>query len=225
MKICIDAGHGGKDPGAIGQANTKEKDVVLSIALKVGKILKNNGIETIYTRTTDKYVELSDRVKKSNDAFCDLFLSIHANGVNDKSAHGQETYCYTKGGTGEKLAINIQNEIVKATGLTNRGVKYSTNLYTLKHTKAPAALVETAFLTNPEEEKLLKNASWQEKIAKAIAKGVLTTLGIKEKNETLFPTSWEWAKNLGICDGNNPKNNITREQVIEILYRYTAKIK
>lgn len=236
-KVCLDAGHGGMDPGAIGK-NAKEKDVVLQITLKIGAILKEYGVEVIYTREQDlpetQKLLLNKRTSIANAAKADLFVSIHANAAAATTAHGQETYCYKGSTKGATLAQNIQKEIVAASGLYNRGVK-TANYQVLVDTTMPAALVETAFISNPDEEKLLKDSAWQQKIAVAIARGILTTLGIsfKEepvktepvKSESNFPESWEWAKELGITDGSNPTGYAKREHVIEFLYRYHKKVK
>lgn len=236
-KVVLDAGHGGADPGAIGSGGTKEKDVTLQIALKTGAILKNHGVSVVYTREKDlattKKLETSERVSIANKAKADLFVSIHANSFTDKTAKGQETYAYKRGTTGYKLAESIQKELVAASGLRNRGVK-TASYYVLLHTSMPAVLVETAFISNPDEERLLKDSAWQQKTAVAIAKGILNTLGIKYvesavKNESVasnsnFPESWEWAKSLGITDGSNPTSYAKREHVIEFLYRFAKKL-
>ena len=237
--ICIDAGHGGMDPGAIGSGGTKEKDVALQIALKTGAILKNHGVSVVYTRDKDlattKKLETSERVSIANKAKADLYVSIHANAATDKTAKGQETYAYRSGTTAYKLAESIQKELVAVSGLRNRGVK-TASYYVLLHTSMPAALVETAFISNPDEEKLLKDSAWQQKTAVAIAKGILNTLGIKYvetavKNDSVasgngsnFPESWNWAIKNGITDGSNPTSYAKREHVIEFLYRFAKKM-
>lgn len=235
-KVCLDAGHGGADPGAVGKS-TKEKDVVLQITLKTGAILKNHGVEVIYTREKDlpntQKLLLEKRIHIANAAKADLFVSIHANAASDSSANGQETYCYKTGTKAASLAHSIQREITTASGLKNRGVK-TADYYVLVNTTMPAALVEAAFISNANEEKLLKDSAWQQKMAVAIAKGILAHLGIayKEtpvKTETAasnsnFPDSWEWAKSLGITDGSNPTAYAKREHVIEFLYRFAKKM-
>lgn len=92
-KVVIDAGHGGKDPGAIG-GNSKEKDIALSIALKVGKLIEDNfsDVKVIYTRKTDVFVELYNRAKVANENHADLFISIHCNANKNKNAYGTETF-------------------------------------------------------------------------------------------------------------------------------------
>ena len=235
-KVCIDAGHAGMDPGAVGPGGTKEKDVNLQIALKVGAILQNHGVEVVYTRTSDpgetKKLELAERVNIANKAKVDLFVSIHANSATDSTANGQEVYAYKTGTTAHKIAQSIQKEMVSASGLRDRGVK-TASYYVLVNTSMPAVLVETAFISNPNEEKLLKDSAWQQKTAVAIAKAILTNFCIAYKEEVVknesvasesnFPESWEWAKGLGITDGSNPTAYAKREHVVEMLYRFAKK--
>ncbi|MBQ5658749.1 MAG: N-acetylmuramoyl-L-alanine amidase, partial [Peptococcaceae bacterium] len=237
-KVVLDAGHGGADPGASGPGGIKEKDVVLQIALKVGTVLQQHGVSVIYTRIADiastKKLSLAERVSIANKAKADLFVALHANAVANKTVGGQETYAYKAGTTAYKLAEAIQKEIVAASGLNNRGVK-TADYHVLLHTTMPAALVETAFISNPDEERLLKDGAWQEKIAVAIAKGILESLGIAYKetavkndsvvsdNGSNFPESWNWAIKNGITDGSNPTGYAKREHVVEMLYRFAKK--
>ena len=234
--VVLDAGHGGKDPGAIGLCGTKEKDVAMQVTSKIGEVLVRHGVKVVYTRAQDintsQKLELATRTSIANNAKADLFVSIHANSAANNAAHGQETYAYQTGDTGYKLAQAIQKEMVGASGLKDRGVK-TADYYVIKYTTMPAALVELAFISNIEEEKLLKDANWQEKMAVAIAKGILTTLNIKyteptaptDAEESYFKESWAWAKELGITDGSNPKGAAKREHVIEFLYRFYKKVK
>lgn len=172
MKICIDAGHGGKDAGAVGKY--KEKDLNLKVALKLGEILKNSGQEVFYTRQTDVFLELADRVKISNNANVDIFVSIHQNGAENKSARGVETFCNTGSTKGKVLAQYVQNELVKLNYTPNRGVKEA-NFYVIKYTKAPAILVECGFVTNEQDADFVNQNI--DNIALAIAKGIGKYLG------------------------------------------------
>ena len=94
FKIVIDAGHGGKDPGRPNKSGIKEKNIVLNIALDLGKKLKNSGNEVIYTRDKDVFLTLRQRAKIANDVDADLFISIHCNAFHDSSVHGSETFVY-----------------------------------------------------------------------------------------------------------------------------------
>ena len=183
MRICIDAGHGGTDPGAVGQNGTKEKDVNLQIALKLQKALERNGITVIMTRKQDvaKKLTIDERCIIANSADVDYLVSIHANADgdrDDKTGHGTETYAYSKTSKGYPLAQAIQKDLIAANGLTDRGVKVK-QWDILKGAKAPAVLVETAFLNNSAEEKLLIDAAFQKLTAEAIAKGIVNHIGQK----------------------------------------------
>ncbi|MGV8982452.1 N-acetylmuramoyl-L-alanine amidase [Clostridium sp.] len=184
-KIVLDAGHGGNDSGAIGPTGLKEKDVTLAITLKVGSILVKNGIETIYTRTTDNISwstneaqNLQARCDISNAAKPDYFVSIHENSFSAPTVNGIETYYFTGSLAGQKLAQAVQTELVNATGNLDRQVKTTSGLYVIKNVDATAILVESAFISNTEGEKLLATQTYQYTLAKAIATGILKTLGI-----------------------------------------------
>ena len=175
-RIVIDAGHGGKDPGAV-NSSKHESIAALAIAKKVGTQLKNKGFSVKYTRSTDKYMSLSERCKISNEYGADAFISIHLNAAANREANGIETWRYANvGDTTRKLAKEVQTELIAATGARDRGVKTSTTFYVLKHTKAPAVLVEAGFISNNDEAKLLFASKYQTKIAQAIVKGVEKTL-------------------------------------------------
>lgn len=185
-KVVLDAGHGGFDPGAVGESGLQEKVVALKVTLKVGNILAKNGVETIYTRTSDNITWSTNQTKNlqarcdiSNKAKPNLFVSIHSNSYSLPAANGIETWYYS-GNTGSaKLAEVVQAELIKETGRTNRGTKTG-NLYVTKYVDAPAILVETSFISNPDEEKLLATDAYQDKLAKAISTGILKNLGISK---------------------------------------------
>ena len=183
-KVCIDPGHGGTDSGAVGQNGTKEKDVVLQISLKVREALQRNGIDVVMTRTADitsgKLV-IADRCKIANNANVDYLVSIHANADgdrDDKTGFGTETWAYSTTSAGYPLAKAVQKELIAANGLEDRGVKAKA-WDILKGTKAPAILVETAFINNSAEERLLTDAAFQRLTAEAIAKGIVQQIGQK----------------------------------------------
>ncbi|KPU43662.1 sporulation-specific N-acetylmuramoyl-L-alanine amidase [Oxobacter pfennigii] len=174
MKICIDPGHGGKQPGAVGTKGIPEKDIVLKVALMVGEHLQRHGVDILYTRTFDEDVSLEKRCDMANTFKADYFISIHANSAENQTANGIETYYYNGSNAGLILARNIQEETVKASGLVDRGLK-TNDLYVIRETNMPAALHELAFLSNPKEQDLLLNDKWLAQQAEAIAKGILKT--------------------------------------------------
>ncbi|GEM_PF-641858 len=189
LKICIDPGHGGTQPGAV-NGGVKEKDLALRISLKIGERLKKNGVEVVYTRTNDNVEwprepikDLGKRCEISNRAGANYFVSIHLNSALKKSVNGIETYCLAHGGKGEKLAIKIQEELIKATGASNRGVK-TAKYYVLRNTHAPAVLVEIGFISNHDELKKLLDESYQDIVASAIERGILNCFNIPLKKNT-----------------------------------------
>lgn len=225
VKVCIDAGHGGNDPGAIGSSGTKEKDINLAVAKKLGELLKAEGISVQLTRLLDTTLELSDRVEIANKTSADYFISIHCNSASSPTANGVETYCYKFGGEGEKLAKAVQEELVKATGLFNRGVKEG-NFQVIRETKMPAILIELAFISNPNEEKLLNTPQFQSKCAIAIMKGVKKMAGITNGGLSSWAEdAWVWAKKAGIINDERPKDTATREEIVTMLYRFKEVIK
>jgi N-acetylmuramoyl-L-alanine amidase len=150
-KICLDAGHGGSDPGATGNGQ-KEKTNNLNTTLKFNDWLIRDTNDAggggswsrVLTRSTDVFVSLESRVAKSNNNNCNRFMSIHNNAFNG-TAHGTETFCYALGGNGEALANRVQNRMILAWNRTDRGVK-TASFYVLKYTNAPATLSELAFI-------------------------------------------------------------------------------
>lgn len=173
-KVWLDAGHGGKDPGALGNG-MKEKDITLAITLKTGKELERHGVKVGYTRKSDKTVDLNRRGPLANKFNADVFVSIHTNAHNS-NAQGVETFSFPNSSKGRNLAKDIHNEVTKAKLYTkNRGTK-TANFAVLRQSRMPAALIETAFITNNADSKLLRNR--QNDFAKAIAKGILKHLGI-----------------------------------------------
>ncbi|CAK7084050.1 N-acetylmuramoyl-L-alanine amidase [Tissierella sp.] len=228
-KIFIDAGHGGKDSGAVGN-RLQEKDINLSVALKVGEILKRHNVEVIYSRTTDVFVELADRASIANKANADIFVSIHSNAADNIAAKGLETFSYPNSAKGTDLAKCIQDSILQSKIYTsNRGIK-TANFAVLRQSNMPSALVELAFITNVEDSKILRDK--QNELALSVAKGILDYLKInyiEETKETNKYSPWAregmlWGIDLGLTDGSNPKEPITLERVITILHRM-SKIK
>ncbi|MEA5509054.1 N-acetylmuramoyl-L-alanine amidase [Crocosphaera sp. UHCC 0190] len=170
-KVVIDPGHGGRDPGAIGIGGLQEKNVVLSIAAEVTKILKQRGIQVIMTRSGDYFVSLLGRVKRAENSNANVFVSIHANAVggNNSQVNGLETYYYS---SGYRLALSIHRNILQQVQVEeNRGVKQA-RFYVLRKTSMPAALVEVGFVTGRTDNRNLKNPSYRKKLAEAIADGI-----------------------------------------------------
>ncbi|MGC4376784.1 SH3 domain-containing protein [Fictibacillus sp. Mic-4] len=168
-RIVIDPGHGGHDSGAIGtKYGTHEADLTLSTAKIVADKLRREGATVILTRTDDTYITLQGRVDISHRYFSDAFVSIHFNSA-DSTATGIETLYYYSKNT--SLANDIQTNVIKETGMRNRGIKFQ-NVHVLRENSRPAVLVELGFLTNPQEEFLIRTSSYQNKAAEGIICGL-----------------------------------------------------
>ena len=169
LVVCIDPGHGGEDPGAVCN-DVEEKVVNLEISLRIRPLIEAMGYGVVMTRTTDITLSLQERCNIANNARADIFVSVHNNAYLTTS-EGTETFCYYDSEEGRRLATLIHNQVVKRIGLTNRGVKEA-GFYVLKNTDMPAALLEGAFITNPEEAELLQDPEFQQEIAEGVAEGV-----------------------------------------------------
>ena len=173
---CFDAGHGGSDPGAVGPKKTKEADINLDLVMRTARLIVAQGHTVIYTRSTDKFINLTDRADKANKLKTNFFISFHQNAVGNPNTNGTEVFCYSRGGAGERLAKAIQIELVAALRLHDRGVK-TANFAVIKRTTMPAALIEVSFLSNPDQETKLNDAAYKDKIAMAIARGIIKGSG------------------------------------------------
>ena len=214
--IAIDPGHGGKDPGAIGYAGTREKDVVLQISRRLAHLIKAEpGMRVVMTRNNDKFLTLRGRIKKARANKADLFISVHADAVKNRRARGSSVYVLSKNGASSeaakilaqrenrsdmiggvklegkdntlrkvivdlsqsaainaslKLANCIKQELSKL-GKTRQNIEYA-GFAVLKSPDIPSILVETAFISNISEERKLRSASHQQKLANAVLKGI-----------------------------------------------------
>ncbi len=185
--ICVDAGHGGSDTGAVGATGTFEKDFNLSIALLLAQDLRDAGLRIVMTRETDILpgADVSEalhrRAEIANEASANLFVSVHNNAHSDPTSEGTETFYWgtpeTYSVEGKLLAEAIQRNLLEAIESVDRGARtHWRNLVVLAETDMPAALAEVGFVTNPEEEALLKTPAYQAAAAQGIAEGVLEYL-------------------------------------------------
>lgn len=174
-KICIDAGHGGKDPGATGFGRN-EKDDALKMAVRVGNILTQNGHVIYYTRMTDVYESVSQKASEANNFGADFFASFHRNSAS-ASALGYETLVYSNDGKA-KVCADAANSGMAGLGFRNRGTKIRTDLVVLNSTKMPAVLFEIGFITNSGDNTLFDSKFEQiaQVLASAIAKAVGSTI-------------------------------------------------
>ncbi len=169
IKVYIDCGHGGKDSGAINGVYY-EKNYVLSVGLHLKKLLlETKKFEVRLSRETDTYKTLEQRTNDANSWGADIFISLHCNSSDNKSALGIETYCYKF--KYRKLADTIHNSLVQDKLFTkNRGVKEG-NFYVIRESKMSACLIELAFISNSQDLQLLQTKQYE--FAKSIYKGIL----------------------------------------------------
>lgn len=177
MKVCIDAGHGGYDSGAVGQFS-KEKDINLAVSLLTKQELEKAGFVVVLTRDKDIFVNLRPRCIIANENKADIFVSIHTNASTNQTARGFEVFCYkitnnnTTTKAGRLATLISQSFALNVRGITNnRGVKEA-RFFVLRYTLMPAVLVECGFITNPVEERVLNQKETQIEIAKAISIGI-----------------------------------------------------
>ncbi|WP_159456320.1 N-acetylmuramoyl-L-alanine amidase family protein [Intestinibacillus massiliensis] len=170
MKIMLDPGHGGSDPGACNGIH-HEAVYALDIAKRLGALLTAQGMAVRYTRQSDIHVGINERYKAANAWGADGFVSIHLNSAQP-SASGVETLVYRDTGKAAHLAALVQGQVIKSTGTKNRGVKERPDLGVLRGTDMPAILVETGFISNPDECTKLATACYRQTVAEAIARGV-----------------------------------------------------
>lgn len=193
--ICIDPGHGGKEPGYL-SGREQEKKYTLLLALELGEQLRKAGYTVSFTRTSDTLVELPVRPDLARRRGADLLISLHFNsaGYTSSEIRGVEVYCMTPqrasstNARGEGadtrafsgnlnnaknmlLAYELEKSIVRATGLEDRGVKRA-RFAVLRGAEMPAVLIEAGFLSNPTEARKIFSASWRQQLAGSIVSGV-----------------------------------------------------
>ena len=186
--VYLDAGHGGYDPGA-SYFGISEKSLTLAIQSRVKAKLEAEGYQVVTTRTSDTFVDLTDRSRAANASESDIFVSIHINAAGSSDVQGIETYYYqpyaeypsrinstyhanpTRLNMSDTLANAIQSSLINATGAQNQGVKRQT-FAVLRETTAPAVLLELGFLSNPQEAARLNTSAYQETLANAIVAGI-----------------------------------------------------
>ena len=174
MLIALDAGHGGSDPGAVYNGR-QEKDDNLKLAMAVGSILENAGVDVIYTRDADIYETPFKKATDANVAGADYFISFHRNsGENPNTASGVQNLVYSKGGKSEQIAEDIQAALVNI-GFNDLGIVERPNLVVLRRTQMPAVLIETGFINNTADND--KYDSEFDNIANAIADAILKGTG------------------------------------------------
>jgi len=213
--IAVDAGHGGVDPGAIGHGGTREKDVTLAIARALAqRIDAQPGMRAVLTRDRDEFLELRDRIARARAAHADMFVSIHADSIADRSVTGASVYVLSVRGASSEAARVLadrensadllagvpldeqgtmavvldatQSEIIglsagaaeqvvsalEGVGELRKAQVQRAGFVVLKSPAIPSMLIETAYISNPAEERRLRSSAQQERLAEAIAGGV-----------------------------------------------------
>ncbi len=173
--VMLDAGHGGANPGAVYEGR-QEKDDALALVLAIGPILEANGIQTLYTRTTDVYQTPFEKAQLANEAAVDFFVSIHRNSFpEDNVVSGVESLVYDLSGVKYEMAQNI-NEQLETIGFVDLGVKARPNLIVLRRTRMPSVLVEVGFINSDTDNQLFDENF--DAIARAIADGIIETIAV-----------------------------------------------
>jgi N-acetylmuramoyl-L-alanine amidase len=258
LVIAVDPGHGGKDPGATGYAGTREKDVVLQISKRLVRLINaEKGMRAVMTRDSDKYLTLRGRIKKAREKKADIFISIHADAVNDRRVRGSSVYVLSKNGASSeaarflaqrqnesdviggvklegkgkdvqkvlvdlsqaatidasmKLANSIKKEL-STLGKTRKNIEHA-GFAVLKSPDIPSILVETAFISNASEEKKLRSATHQQKLASSVFNGLKRYLKLHSPRDALL------ANNL-----KTDKHTIRHgETLSEIAIQYSVSI-
>jgi N-acetylmuramoyl-L-alanine amidase len=182
VRIVLDAGHGGNDPGAVANG-LKEKDLTLAIVKHIGRMLAEyEGVEVHYTRTDDRFLELSERAAIANKLKADYFISVH---INAGGGTGFESYIYNGGVSAKTITYQnvIHAEIMRAIGnVTDRGKKRA-NYAVLRETRMPAILTENLFIDNANDATKLKSEQFLLQIAHGHVQGIVKAFGLKKKAE------------------------------------------
>ncbi len=196
LSVCLDPGHGGKDPGNQ-EGRRQEKDHTLLLAQEVRELLSGAGLKVTLTRNGDSYVPLPDRPELARKRDADLFVSLHFNAaIADKDdVQGVEVYCLTPAGAGSTnsrgdsadgsacagnrfdaknmlLAYQIQKAMVRSLPVADRGVKRA-RFAVLRDARVPAVLIEAGFMSHPQESKRILDPQYRRRLARAIADGIL----------------------------------------------------
>jgi N-acetylmuramoyl-L-alanine amidase len=173
--VVVDAGHGGKDPGATSCLGYHEKSVNLQVAHKVASLLKRRGVEVVMTRTNDTFIELEERAAVANRRNADLFVSIHADSTANKSVRGFTIYVARSASWSSQKAASAISRSMSEVAANGRGIQRA-DYRVLVNTRGPAVLVELGYLSNGQEASLLRNSTHQNRLASAIAAGIMSFL-------------------------------------------------
>ncbi len=245
VKIVLDAGHGGSDPGAVGVNGLYEKTVNFDVVNRVKAILEGRGYEVALTRDSDIYLSLAQRVAITNSLAPDLFVSVHANAHTNPSINGSLVLYYDKDypqadyppsdamaaltPESKRLAQLVQDAMVKSAGTVDRGVVPSA-VYVARMGSVPSILVETAFLSNAGDAANLADTDFRQKLAAGIAVGIEAYKPLEKPGAFADVPLSHWAneailklKNKGILEGEAgkyyPERALTRAEFVTMLER------
>ncbi len=171
-KIVVDAGHGGKDPGASSRNGTLEKNLTLDIALRLQECLMKRGATVLMTRTEDTYPTLAERANLANRNQAHLFVSVHVNAFDKPGAMSGTMVLYATPQS-IPLARSILNRLLQELQRPDKGIRYRPGLYVLRHTVMPSVIAEVAYVDHQEEEALLNDPNFRQRAAEAMAMGVV----------------------------------------------------
>ena len=172
--IYLDPGHGGADEGCA-RNGVREKDINLAIALLVRERLIEQGYEVIMSRETDTYIAKEERVKEANGSGADIYISIHQNATDEGTGVSGMEVWYEEDGSerdSKRLAQLIRQQTLKSTGAVERELRSDADFHVTRNTAMPACLIETGFLSNTAERRLLSRSEYQQKIADGIVQGI-----------------------------------------------------
>lgn len=242
VKIFIDPGHGGTDPGA-GANSLLEKYLTLAISLRIRALLEDyENVQVKLSRDDDTTLSLKQRTDMANKWGADYLISVH---INAGGGQGYEDFIYNDASSASIARQNVMHaEITKYLGMTDRGEKRG-NLHMVRESKMPAILTENGFIDNAADATKLKQSSFIDKIAQGHVDGLVKIFGLKKKEtaiqkeevkvadtNTNQPSDWakeDWERAVfnGYFDGTNPQGTLTREQaakvindVVDNIYKY-----
>ena len=171
--VVIDAGHGGNDPGTMSAGGLHEKDINLQVAHRVATLLGQKGIGVLMTRQDDQFIELEERAGIANRRDADLFVSIHSDWNPDRGRQGFTIFVARSASREAYRAAAGISEAMAATGCESHGIREA-DYKVLVNTSGPAVLVEIGYLSNLQDVARLRDSAWQNRLAQAIATGILT---------------------------------------------------
>jgi len=237
-KVWIDAGHGGKDPGAVGNG-LQEKDIALTVSLGVKQRLEAEyeGVQVLLSRSTDVFLELDERTHAANKAGADLLVSIHCNAAG--GAGGFESYRYTNASAAARSLQNVlHTEIMAALkpfNVIDRG-QLAKNLHMCRESRMPAVLTENLFIDVTTDAAKLKRQEVIDALIAGHVSGTAKYLGLKRKEgkpmtkerdinvvSSWAAPAWEAATQKGYFDGTRPGAPITREEAAVLIMRMEKK--